>query len=1223
MTIGSGSAFVSEDGGQRPYEIATRSSSSEVGGKGGSHNEDGGTFRGNSSGSEGVRNIRSRRQSNESESSQYTSQSEDDNDYIRRISIQEELLNQTDHSERSGNSISGGNNGSINGIDASISSLTLGSGLGMNHSLSPEANRAHLNHLFQQQQQLNGLQPPPYPPASPLASNSSCSPIATRASMVRVYTSLPSADSPLVTRGKSRSFMEAKSGRVENYAAAVPKSKSFHGSSNSGMTTVSGMSSYGTSIGLESSATSGSSSSSSVRRSRSMSKTRTSSMGIMLRNRSCSRDRATPLDISDKNSKTSSGGLTSIDEEKQRQHRGSGGGSKRRGRSLMNRSQSMESNGSSSQSQSVRSHSTMDSQSQSTILDASQDTMHSQQSSAVTSTSSQRRSRSKSKSSRHRSNSNGSRAKSSRSKSRASNSNTTQEGQNTDTTPNASTGNPAFIRNSHYLQQLQRRLSNTSSDEETSSSISKSETIQLLQSLQETNLLNESTIEKLQRQLTEMTNERNAFRTNSERVMEVMTKQKDELQSQLKNERKGFATITKNHKNELKEWMTKASNLSSKVLELEGRAHEREMEDEARGNRIQSLEEEMERLVVMQRKKVEEVGQSQAAGENVSEAHKDKEGGEQQQQIQRQVSDFASSFASSHDSSEVDRNLQTAILELSTMEAKYASQLQQQKSQISLMTFEVNCWKGKHDRMEIRVEEKIRQCDELERELAKCKEAMKKEHDVVVSNDSADASDINDELVERICELAEENGKLVDQCKFLEAELEKKSTESENPPVISKDTDQPRLSSRLQKLESDKASLEASIRQLIQDLEYAKEDNIAASATIKDLRFENEQLLASTTTKGKKKEKIDNLVHHLRGSFTSTSTDSKSETPMTELEHTEALAMIEEMQAENDTLRQSMEEAVGLAGRMNDKMTNFVQSHEATVKNYEDTLNSLREELMQERISKEAWDKERIELSKELTMLKDENDKLNASVLEANSLVETAEECVGKLSNENKSLNDALATEKGAADYLREEIKTISNERTEAYEACNVLQEEINLLRQSLGESKERAFNLSTINEEELIQEDADKLKELLKTNERLAKDLEEKNEAMLAVKAALDNLKAEQTTIKETVVALRQENARLRDDGEENVTKTPPQLKSILKPSSHKSAQDADVQFDARLKKIEKENRGLKEANATLSTKLFDEMEKTDALRIANEGLAARICKLVAYIQKNPVANK
>jgi hypothetical protein len=43
-----------------------------------------------------------------------------------------------------------------------------------------------------------------------------------------------------------------------------------------------------------------------------------------------------------------------------------------------------------------------------------------------------------------------------------------------------------------------------------------------------------------------------------------------------------------------------------------------------------------------------------------------------------------------------------------------------------------------------------------------------------------------------------------------------------------------------------------------------------------------------------------------------------------------------------------------------------------------------------------------------------------------------------------------------------------------------------------------------------------------------------------------------------------------------------------------------------------------MREANATLSAKLFEEMERTDALSVANEGLATRICRLVAYIQQN-----
>ncbi len=57
-------------------------------------------------------------------------------------------------------------------------------------------------------------------------------------------------------------------------------------------------------------------------------------------------------------------------------------------------------------------------------------------------------------------------------------------------------------------------------------------------------------------------------------------------------------------------------------------------------------------------------------------------------------------------------------------------------------------------------------------------------------------------------------------------------------------------------------------------------------------------------------------------------------------------------------------------------------------------------------------------------------------------------------------------------------------------------------------------------------------------------------------------------------------------------------------------------IKVEARVRNVKKENAGLREANATLSAKLFEEMERTDALRVTNEGLATRICKLVALIQ-------
>jgi len=247
---------------------------------------------------------------------------------------------------------------------------------------------------------------------------------------------------------------------------------------------------------------------------------------------------------------------------------------------------------------------------------------------------------------------------------------------------------------------------------------------------------------------------------------------------------------------------------------------------------------------------------------------------------------------------------------------------------------------------------------------------------------------------------------------------------------------------------------------------------------------------------------------------------------------------------------------------------------------------------------------------------------------------------VDKLSEENSSLKDAqdyyrqqleeLNVEKDTNASLREEIKGVSLEREEAYVTCKVLQQEINLLRQSVEESKERLENLrseqqrvSSASSLENEQQQERQMAELVRSNRALTDELEQKNEALQAVQSALENLKDEQATIKETIMELRAENARLSDltaQATQKITPPPPPPKSILNRQSSSSITSDSSQIlrlESRIKKVAKENKGLREANSTLSAKLFDEMEKTDALRTANEGLAARICKLVAFIQQ------
>mmetsp|Transcript_20053 Transcript_20053/g.32669 ORF Transcript_20053/g.32669 Transcript_20053/m.32669 type:complete len:663 (+) Transcript_20053:2-1990(+) len=620
----------------------------------------------------------------------------------------------------------------------------------------------------------------------------------------------------------------------------------------------------------------------------------------------------------------------------------------------------------------------------------------------------------------------------------------------------------------------------------------------------------------------------------------------------------------------------------------------------------------------------------------------------------------------------------------------------------------MNDWKGKHVQLEKQHQDLLDERDDeavmvnaLENKLEGCRiviESMKnnQEPQSIADTDAAavDTSSavVNDELVEKIGDLADENGKLLSKCRELERDLS-----------------------------STKSSLETSVQTRKQDLQLSQMKNGQASATIDTLQVENRNLRESFANQGKKSNRqMKSLVRSLRSSLTleddgslahsvladdeefeeeeedGTNSKKSYNKPITEMEHKEALAQLQDMQDENDTLHESMEEAIQIASGMKDKMTKFVSMHETTVKDYEAKLGiiteeyngtrlskeelsikletlkrenktliaeleqanslvvcSVRDEIEKEQLSKESWNKEKRALSTVMENLKKENEKLHGSMKEMKILVATAEGCVGKLSEENTSMKDTheyyeqqlqeMNVEKEANQYLREEIKGVGTEREEAYDTCKVLQKEINVLRKSLKESKSRVERLKTGNSfnsgtaedgssvksggssSVLSKENQEKLTELTKANESIAKELEQKNLALQVVQSALEDLKVEQGTIKETIIDLRTENAKLRTMP---LPPMPPSPKSILKrEGSHGSndsvaAGSSEKQFlklESRMKKVEKENKGLREANSTLSAKLFDEMEKTDALRVANEGLAARICKLVAFIQQNP----
>jgi hypothetical protein len=189
--------------------------------------------------------------------------------------------------------------------------------------------------------------------------------------------------------------------------------------------------------------------------------------------------------------------------------------------------------------------------------------------------------------------------------------------------------------------------------------------------------------------------------------------------------------------------------------------------------------------------------------------------------------------------------------------------------------------------------------------------------------------------------------------------------------------------------------------------------------------------------------------------------------------------------------------------------------------------------------------------------------------------------------------------------------------------------------REEADELRERVHELKNLDGSTSLNDDSEQLVELVKANESLIKKLEQKTSTLQAVQLVLRDLKVEQMNIRETIEKLRVENAELRGT-QPTLPPSPPPLKpksssSSLDASDHSSRQrksslscleglDSSQIFklEARIKNIEKENSGLREANATLSGKLFEEMERADALSVANEGLATRICRLVAFIQQH-----
>ncbi|KAL3783349.1 hypothetical protein ACHAW5_010891 [Stephanodiscus triporus] len=121
-----------------------------------------------------------------------------------------------------------------------------------------------------------------------------------------------------------------------------------------------------------------------------------------------------------------------------------------------------------------------------------------------------------------------------------------------------------------------------------------------------------------------------------------------------------------------------------------------------------------------------------------------------------------------------------------------------------------------------------------------------------------------------------------------------------------------------------------------------------------------------------------------------------------ESQRNELLDLVKELRAENDHIHQSMDDAMQFISEMRQKMAGFARDHEECVSGYETQLASLK-------------------------------DQIDQAVLSTAEL---------------RMSSSARLKEK------REEVKKLKKETSEAYQMCEVLQREIDMLREALDESK-------------------------------------------------------------------------------------------------------------------------------------------------------------------------
>lgn len=504
------------------------------------------------------------------------------------------------------------------------------------------------------------------------------------------------------------------------------------------------------------------------------------------------------------------------------------------------------------------------------------------------------------------------------------------------------------------------------------------ESFQLVSILQQTNRQNEETIRDLQRQLNVgMDDEETRIDDNPERLAKILAGHRLQWGDEARQERARFVEdIRHQHEAEIEEmkvyhrlhWEDEARQERSRLIEDMSHKQEAEIEEwklkvndlEGKCQNMESeLKENEERMDEIETDCNTRLQQLQSRGESMAaEVRLWKDMYEEVRNLNNELIEELDHLGNDNSRSSNASREANQESRLADIESTYNSKLQELQSHNEALKEEVGDWKKQHKSMEetmahINGLNAIPEVDETK--LAEIESDYNTRiqeleyHNEATKAEVTDLKDLNDNLVEKLGDLSDENGRLLAKYQKLEQGLQ---------------------------------------------LDIASTTN--RLSRIAEPPFENNL--------GNSRPKYDKL----RASFRASLAENISVTHMTKMERKEALETIEDMELENDALHQSMEEAMQLAQGMSEKMATFVQAHEETVKGYEEKLASLKSDLKKAASSEEEVSTAMHDLKEEIKTLQAQLKEVNDSRDKCEQGQEDAQHRCHVLQQEIDQLRQAL-----------------------------------------------------------------------------------------------------------------------------------------------------------------------------------------------------------------------